>query len=341
VTGDVPVVFHCPLCRVVLQTEGESDVYRCPGCERSFPIRLGIPDFRAWADPYIDADEDWAKGERVLRASAAGGFRAMLEQYWRMTPATPGTFAARYIRYAMAGVARGHSRLARVADVRGRPLDRSDAVLDLGCGTGGLVVAASHQAGKVIGVDIAARWLVVAHRRLQEAGVRNATLVCACAERLPFADASFDVVAANDVLEHSQHQRELLREVRRVLRPGGLLLLTTQNRWSLLGEPHVGLWGVGFLPRRWMAPYVRVVRRVPYRLIRLVSFMELEHLLRCADLRIIARLLPRVSLPELAELDARAQRLVAFYSLLSRIAPLKPLLLWFGPVLEIAARRLE
>jgi SAM-dependent methyltransferase len=49
----------------------------------------------------------------------------------------------------------------------------------------------------------------------------------------------------------------VLGEARRVLRPGGLLHLRTVNRYSVLGEPHVGLWGIGFLPRPVAVAYVR------------------------------------------------------------------------------------
>lgn len=330
--------FRCPRCKGPVARQDEPAAYRCPGCDRTYPVVLGIPDFRVWPDPYISVEDDWAKGARVLREVGGGGFRAMLKQYWRLTPDTPASMAARFVGYALAGAARGRSRLARVAEVREVPLGRADVLLDLGCGTGGLLVAAADRAGAVVGVDVAARWLVVARRQLEEAGVQNAILVCACAEHLPFADGTFDIVVANDVLEHSQRQAELLREVRRALRPSGLLLLTTQNRWSLRGEPHVRVWGVGFVPRGWMAPYVRLVRGVPYRLIRLVSPLELDRLLRGAGLRTTRRLLPEVAPAELERLSAGGRRLVTLYRLLSRVAPLRWLLLLVGPALEVAAR---
>jgi ubiquinone/menaquinone biosynthesis C-methylase UbiE len=47
---------------------------------------------------------------------------------------------------------------------------------------------------------------------------------------LPFADAAFDSVTMRDVLEHSSHDRRTLTEVRRILRPGGLLVLTVLTR---------------------------------------------------------------------------------------------------------------
>jgi SAM-dependent methyltransferase len=311
--------------------------YGCPTCHRDYPIVGDIPDFRVWPDPYIDAPDDWAKGERVERESK-GGFEAMLRTYWRLTPDVPAAMAARFIRYALVGAARGASTLERVCRVRVAPIGQKDVVLDLGCGSGGLVTAAARQAGWVVGVDIAARWLIIAKAQLAEAGVDNACLVCACAEYLPFADNTFDIVVASDVLEHCQDQPRLLNEARRALRTAGLLLVETQNRWSLRGEPHVRAWGVGFLPRRWMAAYVRMVRGVPYRFIRLVSIVELELLLRRARLRTQQRLLPDFDAAETEGLAPAERRLVRLYRVLKNVPGVKELLLVFGPEIEVAAR---
>ncbi len=328
----------CPRCRGSLEERAEPPAYHCSACDQSYPIVLGIPDFRLWPDPYIAAQEDWAKGARVLHEAGRDGFRAMVEHYWRLTPDVPARMVARFVRYALVGAARGQSRLEQIAQARGVPLGPADRLLDLGCGTGGVLVAAGRQAGVVVGVDIAARWLVVAQQQAAEVGLENASLVCACAEHLPFRDGSFDVVVANDVLEHSQSQRQLLQEARRVLRADGLLLLSTQNRWSLRGEPHVGVWGVGFLPRPWMARYVRLVRGVPYRYIRLLSLPELNGMLRSAGLHVSRRMLPRASREELIGVGKSERWMVALYELAARAHPLRLALLWLGPSLQVAAR---
>lgn len=56
--------------------------------------------------------------------------------------------------------------------------------------------------------------------------------------RLPFADASFDAVLCNQVLEHVSEPAALVGELARVLRPGGVLLLTTPQTWGLHHVPH-------------------------------------------------------------------------------------------------------
>jgi 2-polyprenyl-6-hydroxyphenyl methylase / 3-demethylubiquinone-9 3-methyltransferase len=100
-------------------------------------------------------------------------------------------------------------------------------VLDLGCGAGFLanhLAAAGHH---VTGIDTTAENLSVAraHDATQTASYE---LGDACA--LPYADASFDVVCAMDLLEHVGEPEKLLAEVGRVLRPGGVFFFHTFNR---------------------------------------------------------------------------------------------------------------
>lgn len=329
-------MFCCPICKELVERGTDPPAYYCLPCGKRYPIVSGIPDFRVWPDPYISALDDWAKGERVQREAADQGFRGMLERYWKLTPDTPPSLAARFIRYAMVSAARGRSRLRQLEGARGRALQRSDALIDIGCGTGGLVEAASEVAGFVVGVDIAARWLVIAQQRLAEAGVSNVVLVCACAEYLPFLPGTYTVAIANDVLEHSQDQRRFLAETRRVLQDDGWLLLSTQNRWSLSGEPHVRAWGVGFLPRSWMSGYVRLIRGAPYRHIRLVSPVELKRLIADAGLKIVGRFIPEFAEAELQGLGTFDRFLVNAYLRVYRLPGVAVLIHLFGPSIDMA-----
>ena len=103
---------------------------------------------------------------------------------------------------------------AKLGDVRG--LD----VLDLGCGHGMAAVVLARHGARVVATDLSAGYLAEAARRALANGI-DLALVQADAERLPFADGSFDRVWGNAVLHHLDVGRAA-REVRRILRPGGL-----------------------------------------------------------------------------------------------------------------------
>jgi ubiquinone/menaquinone biosynthesis C-methylase UbiE len=100
-----------------------------------------------------------------------------------------------------------------------------DAVLDVGCGAGELTAALLHAGTEPIGVDVAREALRRARERVPGADLR----LWAPGEPLPLADASVDVVWAGEVVEHVADVAPWLSELRRVLRPGGTLLLTTPH----------------------------------------------------------------------------------------------------------------
>jgi ubiquinone/menaquinone biosynthesis C-methylase UbiE len=139
-------------------------------------------------------------------------------------------------------------------------------------------IAASAEYEHVVGIDVALRWLVMGKARLEEAGI-SLPLICANAEALPFRSGSFDAVVADAVLEHVRSSARMRDEAIRVLAPHGAYFFTTNNRYSILPEPHVRILGFGLLPRRFMEPVARKVRRTPYRT-RLHSRRELLKLFK-------------------------------------------------------------
>jgi 2-polyprenyl-3-methyl-5-hydroxy-6-metoxy-1,4-benzoquinol methylase len=113
-----------------------------------------------------------------------------------------------------------------------RTLLPAESFLDAGCGDGRFLAALPDLGplpARVVGVDIADSILDTARRATAAAGV-EAELVRANLERLPLEDAEFDVVVSIQVLEHLLDPAAGVRELARVLRPGGTLLLTTDNR---------------------------------------------------------------------------------------------------------------
>jgi SAM-dependent methyltransferase len=101
-----------------------------------------------------------------------------------------------------------------------------DVVLDLGCGAGfdALVAAlAVGPTGRVAGVDLSPEMLAVAESGRAAAGLSTVEFRQADVEALPFPDASFDVALSNGVLNLIPDKPAALREVFRVLKPGGQL----------------------------------------------------------------------------------------------------------------------
>jgi ArsR family transcriptional regulator len=103
-------------------------------------------------------------------------------------------------------------------------------VLEIGVGTGGLLTELSVRAGQVIGVDHSPAMLEEARRRLVDRGVRGVELRLGEMSHLPLSDAAVGCVVANMVLHHAADPSQVLTETRRVLAPGGVLLLADLAR---------------------------------------------------------------------------------------------------------------
>ncbi|MBW4056244.1 MAG: metalloregulator ArsR/SmtB family transcription factor [Proteobacteria bacterium] len=103
-------------------------------------------------------------------------------------------------------------------------------VLEIGTGTGGILVDLALRAANVIGVDHSPAMLEEARRRLITNGVNSVELRLGEMTHLPLTDASVGCVVANMVLHHAAAPATVLAEVRRVLAPGGILLLADLAR---------------------------------------------------------------------------------------------------------------
>jgi SAM-dependent methyltransferase len=95
---------------------------------------------------------------------------------------------------------------------------KSGAVLDAGCGIGGLLLRLSGRF-RLVGLDLSADYVNIASERLPEGEFMEGRI-----EQMPFEDSSFDTVVTTDVLEHVLHLDDALRELLRVLKPGGHLI---------------------------------------------------------------------------------------------------------------------
>ena len=97
------------------------------------------------------------------------------------------------------------------------------SALDLGCGTGEMLklILQKDPHKELYGIDISEEMLAVAKSKLPE----QVQLFLGDSELLPFSDGSFDVVYCNDSFHHYPAPQNVLREVRRVLKPGGTFLI--------------------------------------------------------------------------------------------------------------------
>lgn len=122
-------------------------------------------------------------------------------------------------------------RMIRMASVK--PGERA---LDLCCGTGDVTFALAAAGARATGVDFTRAMLDEAERRRSAAGVGNVEFVQGDALNLPFADGTFDVVTISYGLRNLADFERGLREMRRVLAPGGRLVVLD------FGKPSNGLW---------------------------------------------------------------------------------------------------
>ncbi len=127
-------------------------------------------------------------------------------------------------------------------------LERGEHVLDLGSGAGTDSLVAARMVGDgghVTGIDMTPGMLANARAAAAELGAGNVEFVEGEAERLPFADASFDVVISNGVIDLIPDKDAVFSELHRVLVPGGRMQIadvTIQRPVSEEGRRNIDLW---------------------------------------------------------------------------------------------------
>jgi demethylmenaquinone methyltransferase / 2-methoxy-6-polyprenyl-1,4-benzoquinol methylase len=141
-------------------------------------------------------------------------------------------------RTMTAGLDRRWRRITAEAVVR-----PGDAVLDACCGTGDLAIAGAHAGGRVTGLDFSEPMLEGARRKAPELEWVNGDLLA-----LPFDDASFDAATVGFGVRNVDDLERALRELRRVLGPGGRLGILEITRPRGLLAPFYRFWFDGVVP---------------------------------------------------------------------------------------------
>jgi ubiquinone/menaquinone biosynthesis C-methylase UbiE len=195
---------------------------------------------------------------------------------------------------------------------------------------------------EIVGVDTALRWLVLARHRLNEVGCSDAVrLAAASAEALPFSDGAFDAVLLRHLLEHVADPGATIEAGARALAPGGRLGIQTFHRWAPTPEPHVGLLGVAWLPRRFQRKYVWWRRRNDYSAVRLPSRRQVFEAIDRAGLRIRDVLHGPVTAGQRASLSPRLRALLPLYDRLPRSRLGRMALARLDPILRLTAVKSE
>ena len=325
-------LWRCPRCRAELVEEAES--LRCAGCGAVYPVIAGIPDLRIDAPAWLNCAEDREQALQVAAASAELELRDLVHLVFSSVRGQPPDGAVRRTREVMAAPA----RLRR--EIRGW-LDEPTArgpFLDLGCGPGMLLGAGFAEGRAGIGIDVSMVWLVVAKRLIEDAG-GTPILAAGFAEALPLADGAVQAVVSLDVIEHVGDQRAYLREIDRVTAVGGMIALATPNRFSLAPEPHVHVWGVGWLPRPFQLRYAEARSGLSYAFTRLLSTPETKRLIRAETTFAVTLVVPELSAEDFVYGPRARRALARIYNWLIRTPGGRQLALAVGPFFRVVGRK--
>jgi ubiquinone/menaquinone biosynthesis C-methylase UbiE len=116
------------------------------------------------------------------------------------------------------------------------PLIKGKSVLDVGCGNAYGTALMAREASEITGIDYDAGTVEENKKRFSE--IKNLKFIQGAVPPLPLKDSSYDVVTAFQFIEHIENRKEFLKECIMVLKPGGVLMVTTPNiKKSLARNP--------------------------------------------------------------------------------------------------------
>ena len=272
-------ILRCPLCFGDLASNEDSLI--CDLCEKTFPVRFGIPDFRLFPPSdvgYKSEEEDIKLSAYLFDLHEKLSFEELVHIYIRKASSNlDQALQDLYIKYRINNHDRAMKRFKWIQDHRVfRTGNINESLgLDIGCGCGCGIATLLETGNDAIGIDITISELIIAKSFLKSFYPgRNYFLVAGVAEHLPFTKELFSNVLAIDVIEHVANQKQFIKEAYRVLCPGGCFHFDTASRFYWI-EPHTILPAVGYLPRFLQPLFVSLARHRNYK-IHLPSLWELR-----------------------------------------------------------------
>jgi ubiquinone/menaquinone biosynthesis C-methylase UbiE len=155
-------------------------------------------------------------------------------------------------------------------------------ILDLGCGTGGTALLLADAYKRIVcGLDTYMPAIVISKMRAAVNSKTQVEFCCASANDLPFNDNHFSLISCQQVLEHVDSPKQVLVEMKRVLKPGGFVHITVPS-YSSFYEPHYKIHWLPFMGKKRAKLWLKIIRR-PTDFVKHINFIQYQQVITIAN----------------------------------------------------------